>query len=239
MKHKQMVEALKTVLKSKGITYLNLSKMLKISEQSVKRLFSKGTFTLERFMEVCDLLGLSLDDLTKMAEISSEEIIFEFSFEQEEFFAKNIKFLAFFNMLFKNTPDQIAKKYNLNKKDLLNYLSKLDELGLIEWLPGNKVKLLTPPRFKWREDGPLGKRFWKFAFDDFHKPKFDHPLAISSLLSFEFSKSSQKKLREDIEKLLREAKKVSDMERILKVSTKKVGLYVAMRSWEDYFLDTL
>lgn len=239
MRHKQLVEVLKKTLKSKGITYLELSKMLKISEPSVKRLFSLGTFSLDRFMEVCHLIGISLNDLSKMVEINTEEKVHIFTLEQEKFFAKNVNFFSFFDMLFKSTPKQIAKKFDLDDNEVSKYLCQLDKLGLIEWLPGNKVKFLTPSRFRFRENGVLYKSIRKIAYADFSKSKFDGPLDITDFRHFELSKSSQKKLFYNLEELLKEYTKISELEKIMKMSTERVGINIAMRSWKDSYLEKL
>ena len=48
-----LVEALKRALKSRGITYAALAAKLGLSEASVKRMFSRRDFTLQRMDDVC------------------------------------------------------------------------------------------------------------------------------------------------------------------------------------------
>ena len=43
-----LISTLKRVLKTRGVTYADLAERIALSEASVKRLFSQGTFTLER-----------------------------------------------------------------------------------------------------------------------------------------------------------------------------------------------
>jgi len=43
-----LVETLKRVLKGRGITYAQVAERLRLSEASVKRMFSRRDFTLQR-----------------------------------------------------------------------------------------------------------------------------------------------------------------------------------------------
>src|SRR5258708_16967836 len=70
----RMVATLKRLLKKQGYTYARAGKALGISEQSVKRMFSKGTFTLERPVQLGSLLGMSLAELAQQAEQSVPSI---------------------------------------------------------------------------------------------------------------------------------------------------------------------
>ena len=54
------VEGLKRHLKARKMTYAEVAKSLRVSEASVKRMFSKGTFTLDRFEQICQFAGTSL-----------------------------------------------------------------------------------------------------------------------------------------------------------------------------------
>ena len=47
-----LVEELKRTLKARGITYARVADGLQLSETSVKRMFSKQDFTLQRLDEV-------------------------------------------------------------------------------------------------------------------------------------------------------------------------------------------
>src|SRR5438445_607230 len=52
MSASRFVEALKKCLRAHGMTYAALARELRISEASVKRMFSRGSFTLSRIEEI-------------------------------------------------------------------------------------------------------------------------------------------------------------------------------------------
>ena len=127
----QLVSVLKTIMKSKGINYNILAKALDLSEASVKRVFSQQTFSLERFLEICDYVGVSLADLEKASKKISIEASHQYTFSQESFFSRNLNYLAYFDQLMNSTPLKIEKKYNLKPSQSLKYLKKLDDLEFI------------------------------------------------------------------------------------------------------------
>jgi transcriptional regulator with XRE-family HTH domain len=62
-----LVDSLKRELKARGITYADLASRIKMSEASVKRMFSQKNFTLQRLDEVLQAAGIEFSELTSGA----------------------------------------------------------------------------------------------------------------------------------------------------------------------------
>jgi hypothetical protein len=58
-----MVAELKRALRERGLTYAAIARPLGLSLATVKRLFARGDFSLERFERICELAGLGLREL--------------------------------------------------------------------------------------------------------------------------------------------------------------------------------
>ena len=58
-----LIVELKRVLKERGITYAGIAEHLRLSQASVKRLFSSQDFSLSRIDQICELAGIELTDL--------------------------------------------------------------------------------------------------------------------------------------------------------------------------------
>lgn len=67
----QLIHTLKRLLKAHGMTYRDVARALDVSETSVKRLFASGRFTLERVVEIAQLLGYTLAELVQEASASA------------------------------------------------------------------------------------------------------------------------------------------------------------------------
>ncbi len=50
------------------MTYADVARRMGLSETAIKRNFSKRNFTLDRIDKICDLFGLDLTDLVRLAD---------------------------------------------------------------------------------------------------------------------------------------------------------------------------
>jgi DNA-binding Xre family transcriptional regulator len=60
-----LLDTLKRALKARGKTYVDVADALGLSEASVKRLFSREDFSLERLDKVCQMLEIEISDLVQ------------------------------------------------------------------------------------------------------------------------------------------------------------------------------
>src|SRR5688500_6058865 len=63
----RFVEALKKSVRARGLTYAEPARRLRLSEASVKRMFSRGTFTLARIEEVLAAVDLDLYEVARLS----------------------------------------------------------------------------------------------------------------------------------------------------------------------------
>ena len=155
METQVLIDRLKKALKLKGVNYSELAGRLGISANSVNRIFYQGTFTLDRFLKICDLIGVTLQDLLQMGDVDLGRRDTQFSIEQEEVFASNPIHLSFHNLLWTyDSPNELAKDFNIDDITLGKLLSQLEKMNLLEWLPGNEAKLKEPRKYGLK-DGPI------------------------------------------------------------------------------------
>ena len=67
----RIIISLKAVMKSRQITYRDLARRIRLSEASIKRIFSRGTLTLTRLDEICQALEVSLSEVVRLASEAS------------------------------------------------------------------------------------------------------------------------------------------------------------------------
>ncbi len=132
-----VVEALKRALKAKKLTYAQVARELKMSEASVKRMFSSNHFTLDRFEQVCQIAGLGLTELAR--EVDSEKnYISHLTLEQEREVVGNAKlFLVAVCALNHMTLEQILATYDIPKSECIQLLLKLDRIKFLELMLNN------------------------------------------------------------------------------------------------------
>jgi hypothetical protein len=65
------------------------------------------------------------------------------------------------------TPQEITATYSLTPAECLKRLLRLDRLGLVTLLPGDRVRLNVARDFDWLAEGPIQLFFRKQQHDDF------------------------------------------------------------------------
>ncbi|MGJ8611446.1 MAG: helix-turn-helix domain-containing protein [Octadecabacter sp.] len=161
----RIFETLKTVLRARKITYAELARMLGTSEPTIKRVFAARDDKLSRIVEICDALGLSLEDVvaqakrTKVTPISLGDRI-------EAQLADDPSLFHFFILLHDGMPDQeIARQFDLGTDGTLRLGQKLERLGLAEVQTNGRIRMCLEHPIQFRRDGPLHRALIKLNLD--------------------------------------------------------------------------
>lgn len=154
-----LVNHLKRYLRGQGMTYARLAEQLGISESSVKRMFSRQSFSLERLEQICNVAGLEISDLIDLMN-EQRDYLTELTPEQEQALVENPKLLLLTYLLINGWQlQQIIENYQIEPAEAARLLIRLHRAKIIELLPLNRVKLLTARNFTWRKNGPIQRLF--------------------------------------------------------------------------------
>ncbi|OWY28600.1 helix-turn-helix domain-containing protein [Herbaspirillum robiniae] len=182
-----LVNALKNVLKARGITYAQLSKGLSLSEASIKRVFAERSFTLERLDQICTFLGMQISDLARM--ISSEEPVpTRLTVEQEKkLVADPLLLLVAVHALHQWSLEEMVQTFAISEHECIVQLARLDKLGILDLMPNNRIRVRVSPDFTWLPGGPIQQYFRDQLRNDFFNSHFDRPgekmIMVSGTLS--------------------------------------------------------
>ena len=228
-----VVEALKRSLKAKKVTYAHVARELKMSEASVKRMFASHHFTLERFEQVCQLVGLGLTQLAR--EVDSENnYISHLTLEQEREIVGNAKlFLVAVCALNHMTLEQILATYDVPKAECIQLLLKLDKIKFLELMPHNRIKLMVSPNFAWLPNGPILQYFKKQAQHEYFRSRFDGPNEIIMVMNAMLSAASSARVVAKLRKLANEFSEMHNDDKLLLIGERRpASVVLALRSWE-------
>lgn len=228
-----VVDALKRLLKAQGITYAIVAAGLDISEASVKRMFSRGDFTLQRLEDVCRVAGIEFADLARAVTMDSAGISY-LTVEQEEEIVADPKLLLVALCALGNwTVAQIVETYNLTLAECIECLTRLDRRRIIELQPGNRIRPLISRTFTWLPDGPLQRYFRSRVEAEFLGDNFDRPDELFLMVSGMLSRQSTVEL---ITRLRRTALEFADLhrddERLPIAERHGTSMLLATRPWE-------
>ena len=229
-----LVTALKKCLKMRGITYKQLGAEMNLSESSVKRLFASNRLSLQRFEQICEIVGLSIFDVSKMAR--EEDPVQEphvLTLDQEQALADDLKLLIGFHLILNGWQfDQIVEAFAWSEPEVIKIFTTLDKLGMISLLPENKVKILTAHNIRWRKDGPMRKAHEQLVLGEFLNARFANEDQLLDFELLELSPASIGILKRKMGLLLKEVNELATMDYALKQGSKKsTGILLAMRPW--------
>lgn len=196
-----LVAALKQTLKSRGITYADVARGLRISEASVKRVFARQTFTLQRLDRVCEFLGIEITDLGRLVEHESERLTRLTKRQEAELVADPRLLLVAVHAINHWSLEEIVATYEVSRVQCVRYLAHLDRLRIIDLLPDNRIKVRVARNFSWLPDGPIQKHFGAEVQKDFFASPFDGKGERLAFVSGMLSRSSNAVIQHHLNRL--------------------------------------
>jgi len=228
-----LVDALKRMLRGRGITYAMLARALELSEASVKRMFSRRDFTLQRLEEICQAAGIDFADLAHEATDAPAGMT-HLTVEQEEEIVSDPRLMLIALCAVGNwTFEDIVQTYDMPPSDVLRYLARLDRRRIIELLPGNRIRPLISRTFSWLPDGPIQRYFRDRVEHEYLGSKFDRPGELFLFVSGMLSRRSTAELIARLRNVAGDFASLHNDDRALPLAERHgTSLLLAIRPWE-------
>jgi hypothetical protein len=225
--------ALVDALKGRGVTYATLTKRLGLSEASVKRMFSRRDFTLQRMDDVCTVTGVDFGEILRDASVAEPGTNHLTAGQEEEIVSDPKLMLIALCAVGNWTFEQILDTYAIPRAECIRHLTRLDRQRIIELLPGNRIRPLIGRTFSWLPDGPIQRYFRSRVEAEYLSSKFNRP---GELFLFVNGMLSRQSLAELIARMRRVAADLSDLhttDRSLPLTERRgTSALLAIRPWE-------
>lgn len=229
----QLVTTLKRQLKSRGLTYRDVAKTLRISEPSVKRLFASGRFTIERLAQLCKLVGYTVAELATEAGAGAPRLASLSASHEAELISDPKLLMVAVCALNHWRLDDIVSTYKLTSAECVKRLLRLDRLGLIELLPGNRIRLTVARDFEWLPGGPISRFFREQGQGDFLNSRFHQSGETMNFVHGMLTETAVAQLQAELRKLRNKFSELHEEGLALPIEQKLgIGLMLAMRRWE-------
>lgn len=234
MKQTQAIHrALKRHMRSRGKTYADAAEVLGLSESSVKRLFSKSALSLQRLESLCDWLHIDVNELVRMSR-EQEPLTTQLSEKQESVLLKDAGLLLLAYLLLNRwSVEEILEVYGFSRPELTRRMFRLQDLGLVEVLPFDRVRLKTARNFSWRRDGPVQRFFADQVLKEFLASDFEAAGERMEFVSGMLSRQSILHMQARVSELARDFDDVVESDIALPAQDRLgCSLYLAFRPWE-------
>ena len=229
----QLHDALKSQLRKQRITYAAVAIKLEVSEATIKRDFSRGTFSVERFGRICDAFSISINTLTEALD-SRAQFVAELSHAQEKAIVANPKlWLVSICALNQWTFNEIVERYSLTKNEVTRHLLTLDKMGILELHAENRIRLKLARSFRWLPDGAFIQTFRNSLAKEFLSGSFNDAPDSFRLVFGSLSPAFVALVRERIFALADELATLHARDsRVPKALKHSVTLALVLREWE-------
>lgn len=229
----QLLATIRKQLKNQGLTYRDVARALKISEPSVKRLFASGRFTIDRLVQISNLLGYTLAELSKEA-IAGQLLLRTLTEKQERELVSEPKLLVIAVCALNHwTLDEIVASYRIGNAECIKYLLRLDKLRIIDLLPGNRIRITVARDFDWLPSGPIQQYFQNRGLSDFLKDDFAHEDETMAFVHGIFTDPALAQILDELRRLRKKFAELHEESLSAPLSKRRgLGLLLAMRRWE-------
>jgi len=236
----RLVDALKACLRARDMTYKDLAAKLRVSEPTVKRMFSQGSFTLERIEQILEVIDLDLQELARLAREGSPAPT-ELTVEQEAALAQDQQLFSIFWLLQNNWSfDEILAAFTVSRAQLTAAFAQLDRLKLIRWGPRERARLLVRRDFHWRDGGPVKKTYGAQIMREFLDARFKSPLEFMRFEARVLSPESAAVLKRRLERVVMDFNELAEVDSSVPSGKRlPVAMVAACRPWEFSALNAL
>lgn len=229
----QLVAALKKQLKSQGMTYRDVARALKLSEPSVKRLFASGRFTVDRLVQISNLLGYTLAELSKEAQAGQMRLSTLSEKQESEVVSEPKLLIVAVCALNHWTLEEIVEAYRVDYTECIKYLLQLDRLRIIDLLPGNRIRINVSRDFDWLPSGPIRRYFQSSGLADFLKCDFAGEDETMAFVNGMFTEHALAQIRDELKRLRQRFAELHEESLSAPLSKRSgIGLLLALRQWE-------
>lgn len=229
----QLISTIKKQLKNQSMTYRDVARALKLSEPSVKRLFASERFTIDRLVQVSNLLGYTLAELSKEAQAGQLRLS-TLTEKQEREVVSDPKLLVIAACALNHwTLDEIVETYRVSHAECIKYLLRLDKLRIIDLLPGNRIRINVARDFDWLPSGPIKQYFQSRGLGDFLKSNFAHEDETMAFANGMLTDQALAQIQDDLRRLRKKFAELHEESLSAPLGKRSgAGLLLAMRKWE-------
>lgn len=228
-----LVQTLKQTLRAARITYADIARHLGMSEANIKRLFATQSFTLQRLEAICEMMNMDLGDLFSMHEAARERIQHLTRKQEQELVSDTRLLLVAVCVRNRMEFAEIVAGYRLTEPEVIRCMARLDRLGIVEMLPGNRIKLLIDENFDWLRDGPIERFYQQQIEEQFLAAGFTADIEARQFQFGLLGEGSCRIMKKKLRELAREFTELHRSDLNLPLGKRyNVGLLLAMRPWE-------
>ncbi|HME39983.1 MAG TPA: helix-turn-helix transcriptional regulator [Steroidobacteraceae bacterium] len=237
----RIIMGLKRLMKARAITYKDLAARINLSEVSIKRIFSQSSLSLARLEQICEALGVSIQEIARLSGEQAADATESVSLEQEAALAADPNLFACYYLIANGrTGVEICKELGVEEIKVRRWMVKLHSFGLVELRSKMRARARTGSAITWRQDGPMWRLYEDKVRQEYLQSTFSTRFEAMHFRSAEMSDASCLVLLRKLERLATEFRDLAELDRSLPAREKRsMGLLLAVRPWVFSMFESL
>ena len=164
----RVIDTLKGLFRARGMRHAEIADALGLSRSTLKRRLAGSGLTIPFLESLCGLIGVNLIELFELAVANRDTRSRRLTLEQEKALHADVRLGFIFSRLQLGwSAEEVQRECGISEAPLILYLMHLENLGLIDLLPGNRVRLHTAREIDWRKHGPMWHSVDRYLKDIF------------------------------------------------------------------------
>jgi transcriptional regulator with XRE-family HTH domain len=151
---------IKRLMKKHGYRYADLARVLKVSVPTVKRIMTRDELALERLIVIADWLAIPLHELIAAAADDPRGASVLTDAQEQLLSSDRIAYIYYHALLTGRPLEDVRARWNLSQREERRVQGVLDDVGLIEVWPGDRLRLRVRGPFNMQHDGPLQRTYF-------------------------------------------------------------------------------
>ena len=237
----RILASLKRILRAREITYAELGRRIRLSEASVKRVFSRATLTLRRLEQICEAAEVSIQEVTRLAGEPGADRTEFLTLEQEKALAADPKLFACYYLIANGrTGAEIATEMVADERTVRRWMVELQALRLITLRSRLRAQTLASAAITWRAGGPVRRMYERQVRTEFLQSAFAGSSEALHFRSAELSDASCRVYLRKLDRLAAEFRELADLDRTIPSAQKhSVACLLAIRPWVFSMFESL
>jgi CRP-like cAMP-binding protein len=210
----QVLACLRGLIRAKGLHNRDIASSLDVTERTVTRWLAGRGLTMRALQQLCGMADITLMELFETAGARLQHEAASLTRRQEQELVDDPIMALFFEHIRYGFPtNDLKDQLGLSDSDRVLALVGLEKLGLIELLPGDRVRLLVSREIRWLKNGPRNRALSESFGRLFGKIDFCDPALISESKVVHLSAQSVAHLQDKFDALLKDIIHLSELDR--------------------------
>ncbi|WP_413288323.1 helix-turn-helix domain-containing protein [Bdellovibrio sp. HCB337] len=136
---------IKDIMKKQGVSYRDLAKALQVSESGIKKVMVGKDCSFNKLVRICSVLDVPVQNVLAAA-VQNASLPTPLTGEQRKLLNSDDDTYRVLNCLQMNDYNLkfVSRLLGLKKEQIYPHLKKLEEVNLIVWFKGDKIKSFAP-----------------------------------------------------------------------------------------------